>query len=87
MLNKIDAAQSTRRAFLGTAALTAASYKRVLGANDRIGIGFIGFGLIGKQHITDFKKFNDVDLVGLCDVYKPRHEAGLKYTGNPNGKG
>ena len=50
---------ATRRAFLGGAALTAASYKRVLGANDRIGVGFIGFGLIGKQHVADFKKFND----------------------------
>jgi hypothetical protein len=61
---------ATRRAFMGAAALTAASYKRVLGANDRVGIGFIGFGLIGKQHVADFKKLtNEVDLVGLCDVY------------------
>ena len=67
--------------------MTAAQYKRVLGANDRIGIGFIGFGLIGKQHMADFKKFDDVDLVGLCEVYKPRLEEGLKYTGNPNAKG
>ena len=65
---------TTRRTFLGTAALTAASYQRVLGANDRIGVGFIGFGLIGKQHVTDFKKFDDVDLVGMCDIYKPRLE-------------
>ena len=50
-------ADTTRRAFIGTAALTAASYQRILGANDRIGVGFIGFGLIGKQHIADFKKF------------------------------
>ena len=87
MLNNLETAQATRRGFLGAAALTAAQYKRVLGANDRIGIGFIGFGLIGKQHITDFKKFDDVDIVGLCDVYKPRVEEGLKYTGNPNAKG
>jgi len=86
MLNNLDTAQTTRRGFLGAAALTAAQYKRVLGANDRIGVGFIGFGLIGKQHIADFKKFNDVDIVGLCDVYKPRVEAGLEYIGNPNTK-
>ncbi len=44
--------RATRRRFLGAAAataMTAASYARVLGANDRIGIGFVGFGLIGKQ--------------------------------------
>src|SRR5690242_11659259 len=78
---------STRRSFVGAAALTAASYQRVLGANNRIGIGFIGYGLIGKQHIADFKKFPDVDLAGLCDVYKPRVEEGLSYMGNPAAKG
>jgi len=78
---------TTRRTFLGAAALSAASYNRVLGANDRIGVGFIGFGLIGKQHVTDFKKFQDVNLVGLCETYKPRLEEGLKYMGNPNAKG
>jgi predicted dehydrogenase len=59
----------------------------VLGANDRIGVGFIGFGLIGKQHLADFKKFQDVNLVGLSETYKPRLEAGLQYMGNPNAKG
>src|SRR5512138_2758147 len=78
---------TTRRAFVGAAALTAASYNRVLGANDRIGVGFIGFGLIGKQHVADFKKFNDVDLAGMCDVYKPRVEEGLAFMGNPAAKG
>jgi predicted dehydrogenase len=77
----------TRRAFLGATALTAASYNRVLGANDKIGVGFIGFGLIGKQHVTDFKKFDDVELAGMCDVYKPRLEEGLQYMGNPRAKG
>src|SRR5215471_1880840 len=69
-------------------ALTASSYNRVRGANDRVGIGFIGFGLIGKQHITNFKKsFPEVDRVALCDVYKPRLEEGLAYLENPNAKG
>ena len=26
-----------------------------LGANDRVGLGFIGFGLIGKRHVLDFR--------------------------------
>jgi predicted dehydrogenase len=69
-------------------ALTAASYNRVLGANDRVGIGFLGFGLIGKQHVYNFKKsFPDVDRVALCDVYKPRVDEGLAYMESPNAKG
>ena len=87
MPGQTETTGGTRRAFLGTAALTAASYKRVLGANDRVGVGFIGFGLIGKQHVADFKKFNDVDLVGMCEAYKPRLEEGLEYMASTKAKG
>jgi predicted dehydrogenase len=87
MEKEVVSSQTTRRAFLGAAAMTAASYNRVLGANDRIGIGLIGFGLIGKQHMADFKGFKDTEVLGLCDVYKPRVDEGLAYVGNPNCKG
>jgi len=88
MAEEASNSAATRRAFVGMAAMTAASYKRVLGANDRIGVGFIGYGLIGKQHVADFKKLSsEVDLVGLCDVYKPRLEEGLAFLGNPHAKG
>lgn len=82
--NSIDARKTTRRVFLGAAGaavMTAASYVRVLGANDRIGIGVIGFGLIGKQHITDLKKFKDVEFLGMCDAYKPRMGRGRRIHG------
>jgi hypothetical protein len=36
-------------------ALSAATYRRVLGANDRVGVGFAGFGLIGKRRVLDFR--------------------------------
>ncbi|MGO9893580.1 MAG: Gfo/Idh/MocA family protein [Bryobacteraceae bacterium] len=88
MPNTLETAQTTRRGFLGAAALTAAQYNRVLGANDRVGIGFIGYGLIGKQHIMNFKtSFPNVDRVAVCDVYKPRVEEGLAYLESPNAKG
>ena len=88
MPNEGESQPSTRRGFMSAmTALTAASYNRVLGANDRVGIGFIGYGLIGKQHITNFKKsFPDVDRVAICDVYKPRLEEGLAYLESPNAK-
>ena len=81
MSHVLDKTQATRRAFLGAAAMTAASYQRVLGANDRIGVGLIGYGLIGKQHIGDLKKFNDAEILGLCDCYKPRVDEALSYIG------
>ncbi|MHB8653221.1 MAG: Gfo/Idh/MocA family protein [Terriglobia bacterium] len=75
----------TRRSFLGS--MTAAALMpRATGANDRIQVGFIGYGLIGSQHVRDFKNQNDVDLAALCDVYQPRLEQGLAACG-PRAKG
>jgi len=75
---------ATRRGFLG--AVTAASYSRILGANDRVQIGFIGYGLMGARHVEDFKKLPDADLVGVADVYQPRVEQGVAACG-PHCKG
>ena len=69
----------SRRLFLG--GVTAASYSRLRGANDRVGIGFIGFGLIGAQHVKDFSHQKDADLVAMCEVYQPRLEQGVAACG------
>ncbi len=70
---------ATRRAVL--AGLPAAAYQRILGANDRVQVGFIGFGLIGRQHVADFKNQTDVDLAAMSDVYQPRLEQGVAACG------
>ncbi|MCZ2073441.1 MAG: Gfo/Idh/MocA family oxidoreductase [Bryobacteraceae bacterium] len=70
---------STRRCFLG--AMTAASCQRVMGANDRVRVGFIGYGLIGAQHVFDFKNQKDCDPAAMCDVYQPRMEQGIAACG------
>ena len=69
----------TRRQVL--AALSAASYSRVLGANDRVQVGFVGYGLIGAQHVHDFSNQKDVDLAAMSDVYQPRLEQGIQACG------
>ena len=75
---------ATRRAFLG--AMTAASYGRILGANNRVQLGFIGCGLIGLRHIADFKQLPGAALSAVCDVYKPRIEyARTQCGGSPKG--
>jgi predicted dehydrogenase len=72
--------QPTRRTAL--AALGAASYMRLKGANERIQVGFIGYGLIGAQHVSDFRGQSDCDLVALSDCYQPRLEQGLAACGS-----
>ncbi len=71
----------SRRAVLGSA-LTAASYQRILGANDRVQLGFIGYGLIGAQHVHAFKAQPDCDLAAMCDVYQPRLDEGVAACGS-----
>jgi predicted dehydrogenase len=65
----------SRRAFVqsgAAAVLTAASYAKVWGANDRVGIGFIGFGLVGKQHVLDFRQEPDANLAAVAEVHRGR---------------
>jgi predicted dehydrogenase len=42
---------------------------RILGANDRIIIGFVGTGRQGEGNLKGFLKHNDVQVAALCDVY------------------
>jgi predicted dehydrogenase len=61
----------TRRAFAAAAALTAASYSRVLGANDKVRLGFVGVGNRGDQLLDAFLVHKDAEAAALCDVYEP----------------
>ena len=67
--------QISRREFTRTlaAASTAAAFSsfRVLGANDRVRIGFIGVGNRGDQVLDAFLKQSDVDVVAVADIYEP----------------
>jgi predicted dehydrogenase len=71
--------QPSRRAVLG--ALTAASYSRILGANDRVQLGFIGYGLIGKQHVSDFSKQPDAECAAVAEAHSGRLDEGVTACG------
>ena len=75
--------KTTRRAFITTSAaaaaglslstqgMAAASYQKIIGANDTIRMGFIGVGNRGTQLLRTFMKQPDVTVAALCDVYRP----------------
>ena len=44
-------------------------------------MGFIGYGLIGSEHVRDFKNQADADPAAMCDVYQPRLEQGVAACG------
>ena len=79
---------STRRGFLAAAAVAAPGFtvlaEGVKGANDRIGVGFIGVGGRCQAHIdivNGLKAKGLAEPVAVCDVYRPRLEAAAKKTG------
>jgi predicted dehydrogenase len=73
----------TRREFIKQSAVATAgvsmalgsfpspTVKKVLGANDKIRMGFIGIGNRGSQLLEAFMSNQDVEVAALCDVYEP----------------
>jgi predicted dehydrogenase len=85
--------KTTRRQFIQTSAGVAATTlaapyiigEEVKGANDRIGVGFIGTGGRCGQHLSivnDFQKNGITQPIAVQDVYRPRLIAASKKTGN-----
>ncbi len=72
----------SRRSFLGNSARAAGVVgiaqaasapvtAQVIGANDRIRVGFIGVGNRGSELLERFMQNPDVEVAALCDVYEP----------------
>jgi predicted dehydrogenase len=51
---------------------TAAAASTAVAANDKIGVGLIGYGLIGKRHALDFREQPDVNLVAVAEAHAGR---------------
>lgn len=51
------------------------------GANSRIGLGFIGTGLIAKGHLASFPGLKEVQPIAVCDVREKAIKGALKILG------
>lgn len=49
--------------------MTASSYSRVLGANDRIGLGVVGCGGRGLSVMGAFQLNSSIEVRAVCDIY------------------
>jgi len=73
--------QTSRRDFISKSTLAAAGLGlgagvfpvsgKILGANEKIRVGFIGIGNRGTQLMEQFMKYNECEVAALCDVYEP----------------
>ena len=75
---------SSRRAFIrsSTFAISAASYRRILGANELIRLGSIGTGLRGSYLMKELKATNLVSWGAVCDIYSVRRDEALTFAGS-----
>jgi predicted dehydrogenase len=84
---------TSRRAFLGAAAtvaaastLTAKSYARVIGANDRIRMGFIGAGGMANSHfdaLNSIKETSNLEPIAVADCWLERAQKGAEKLAAP----
>jgi predicted dehydrogenase len=70
-----------RRVFLTSAALSAASYQRVLGANNRVRLGLIGCGGRGRYVARFMAEAPDTEFVATADVFLPNAESARQWAG------
>ncbi len=77
---KIHRRTFAKRAALAGAA-TALSSARVLGANERIRVGFIGVGNRGDQVLDAFLPHKDAKVVAICDLHEPYLDFAAKKIG------
>jgi len=62
-------------------AATALRSGRVLGANDRIRVGFIGVGNRGDQVLDAFLRHDDAEIAAICDIYEPYVDFAVRKAG------
>ncbi len=64
----------SRRKFLAASAAAPLVLSRASGyaANEKLNLGFIGVGTMGRGHLGGFLGRNEVEVVAVCDVVKER---------------
>src|SRR5277367_1308586 len=55
-------------------------------ANDRLNLGFIGVGVMGRGHLGGFLNDKDVQVVAVCDVVAERRDDAKKRADDHYGK-
>jgi len=70
-----------KNAALAGVAATGALPQARAAATDRIGIGVIGCGGMGRMDLADFQKQAGAEIVAVCDVYQPNLQAAHQLTG------
>lgn len=66
-----------RRSFIKTAGVAAAgsfATGKVLGANNKVNVAYVGMGRMGRGNLEVSAKLAEVRIAAVCDVYQPHLE-------------
>jgi len=78
-----QSAQAVAGTYMGSLAFSASSYARIIGANDRVRVGVVGFSDRHKSsHIPPFMQFYkdmNFDIVAVSDIWKKRRDEGAAF--------
>ncbi len=78
-----QSAMTSAAAWLGTMAMSATSYRRIIGANDRVRVGVVGFSdRFRNAHFPSFQqhyKQLNFDITAVSDIWKLRREEGAGF--------
>jgi predicted dehydrogenase len=74
-----QAAKTVTATYIGAMGFSAKSYARILGANDRVGVGVVGYsdrfrGSLLPCFLNHYKELN-FDIVAVSDIWKLRRES------------
>jgi predicted dehydrogenase len=70
--------------FGSTMGMSAKSYSRIIGSNERLEIGVIGCGGMANHHmrsLLEMKQQDNVEIASICDIYTKRLDAAKELTG------
>ncbi len=70
--------------FGSTMGMSAKSYSRIIGANEKMNIGVVGCGSMANTHMNallKMKQSDNVEIAAVCDVYSNRLDKAKELTG------
>ena len=81
---RLGASAAGIAAFGSTLGMSAKSYSRIIGANERMKIGVIGCGSMANAHmraLLEMKDSDNVEIASVCDIYTNRLDRASELTG------
>jgi len=70
-MNRRNFLKRAAAASVASGSAAAQTAGKTASANDKIGVGIIGCGGMGRMDLTDFQRQPDVEIRAVCDVFEP----------------